>query len=60
VSIDLVTVFAIIVFSVAWFFWSRTPKSEPLVRLFFGTLMTLGALIGVLGYVLRLLLTGSA
>ncbi len=52
--VDLVTLFSIIVFSLSWFFWSRTPAIEPLVRLFFGTLMVLGASIGVLGFILRL------
>ncbi len=52
--IDLVTLFSIIVFSLSWFFWSRTPAIEPLVRLFFGTLMVLGASVGILGFILRL------
>jgi hypothetical protein len=54
VAVDLVTVFSIIVFSLSWFYWSRTPVIEPLVRLFFGTLMVLGASVGILGFILRL------
>ncbi|MCU0839559.1 MAG: hypothetical protein MUE49_12685 [Rhodospirillales bacterium] len=53
-AVDLVTVFSIIVFSLSWFYWSRTPVIEPLVRLFFGTLMVLGASVGILGFILRL------
>lgn len=51
--VDLVTVFAVIVFSLAWLCRSRTPDGEPLAKLFFATLMVLGAMIGILGYVLR-------
>lgn len=53
-SLDLVTLFAVLVFFLSWFFWSRTPAFEPLTRLFFGTLMALGVLIAVLGGLLRL------
>jgi hypothetical protein len=52
---DAVALFAIVVFGAAWFFHARTDASEPLVRLFFATLMIFGAAIGVLGLLLRLL-----
>lgn len=57
-AVDLVTLFAIIVFSLAWLFWSRTPPIEPVVRLFFATLMLMGALIGVFGFILKLYARG--
>jgi hypothetical protein len=51
---DVVTLFAIVVFSVAWVCHVRTDRGEPLVRLFFGLLMALGAGAGLLGLLLRL------
>jgi hypothetical protein len=58
-TVNLVTLFAICVFSLAWFFWSRTPDVEPLGRLFFGTLMFLGAMVGFLDFFLRAYLAAS-
>lgn len=52
---DLVALFAILVFSAAWYFYARSDPSEPLVRLFFTVLMWLAAGIGLLGLLLRLL-----
>jgi hypothetical protein len=52
---DLTTLFGIIVFSVAWLFWRRTDPREPLVRLFFGTLMFMGACIGLFSVLLRMM-----
>jgi hypothetical protein len=52
---DVVTLFSIVVFAVSWFNHHRTPANEPLVRLFHGTMMGLGALVGLLGMVLRLM-----
>jgi hypothetical protein len=52
---DVVSAFAIVVFSAAWYFHARTPTDEPLIRLFFGTLLVLGAGSGVLGVANRLL-----
>jgi hypothetical protein len=54
--VDVVTLFAIIVFCSAWFFYARSGADEPLARLFFGTLMGLGVGVGVLGLLNRLLL----
>jgi|GEM_PF-3150611 len=51
---DVTTLFAIVVFGTAWFFWRRTDPEEPLVRLFLGTLMAMGADVGILSLVLRL------
>jgi len=51
---DVTTLFAIVVFGTAWFFWRRTDPEEPLVRLFLGTLMAMGAGVGILSLVLRL------
>jgi hypothetical protein len=53
--VDLTTLFGIIVFCVAWLFWRRTDRREPLVRLFFGTLMFMGACIGVFSVLLRVM-----
>ena len=53
--VDLTTLFGIIVFCVAWLFWRRTGRWEPLVRLFFGTLMFMGACIGVFSVLLRVM-----
>ncbi len=52
--VDLVALFAIVVFSVAWYFYAHTDAQEPLNRLFFATLMIMGAGIGILGFALRL------
>ena len=50
---DLVTLFAIGVFAASWFFFARTDPDEPLVRIFWGTMLFMGAAIGVLGLILR-------
>lgn len=52
---DLVSLLAIVVFSLSWFFYSRTDDSESVVRLFFRTMMLIGAAIGMLGLILRVL-----
>jgi hypothetical protein len=52
---DAVSLFATVVFGAAWYFFARTDPHEALVRLFFGTLMTLAAGAGVLGLLLRLM-----
>jgi hypothetical protein len=52
---DLVSLLAIIVFSVSWYLHSRTDESESIVRLFFRTMMIIGAAIGILGLIVRLL-----
>lgn len=51
---DLVTLFAIGVFAVSWYFFARTAPDEPLVRLFWGTMLFMAAAIGVLGLIFRL------
>lgn len=51
---DLVSLFAVVVFAASWFFLARTDPSEGLVRLFFGALMTFAAGAGILGFVMRL------
>lgn len=52
---NAVSVFATVVFVVGWYFFARTDREEVLVRLFFGTLMTLSAGAGFLGLALRLM-----
>ena len=52
---DAVSLFAILVFAAGWYFFARTDPQETLVRLFFGTLMTLAAGAGFLGLALRLM-----
>lgn len=52
---DAISLFAIVVFSTAWFLLHRTPADEPLARLFFGTLMFCAAGAGVLGLVMRMM-----
>ena len=52
---DLVSLLAIVVFSVSWYLFSRTDESESIVRLFFRTMMVIGAAIGILGLIVRLL-----
>ncbi len=46
--------FAIAAFAASWFFFARTDPDEPLVRLFWGTMLFMAASIGVLGLILRL------
>jgi len=52
--VDVVSLFAVVVFAVSWLCLARTDPSESLVRLFFGALMTFAAGAGILGFVLRL------
>jgi hypothetical protein len=52
---DVVSLFALLVFGCGWYFLGRTSREETLVRLFFGTIMFMGAAIGVLGLLLRLM-----
>lgn len=52
---DVVSLFAIVVFAIAWLCYARTPREEPLVRLFFAIMLGMGAAIGVFGVVLRLI-----
>jgi hypothetical protein len=52
---DAVSFFAVVVFAASWFLMKRADAGEPLVRLFFALLMTLAALIGGLGILLRAL-----
>ncbi len=52
---DLTTLFGIIVFSIAWLFWGRANPQEPLVRMFFGTLMFMAACIGFFSFLLRVI-----
>ncbi len=51
---DVVSLFAIVVFGVGWYLWHRTPDHERVVRLFLASLMVMAALIGALGLLLRL------
>lgn len=51
---DLVTLFAIIVFAGSWYLYAKSDSQEPVVRLFLGTMMVLGAGVGILGWLLRL------
>jgi hypothetical protein len=51
---DVVSLFAVVVFGLTWWLHSRTPDHERVVRLFFATLMVLAACVGGLGIVLRL------
>lgn len=50
---DVVSLFAAVVFALAWTFYRRADPGEPIVRVFFGTLMALAAVIGALGLLLR-------
>lgn len=50
---DVVSAFAIVVIVLSWICYMRTPQEEPLVRLFFGVLTGLGAMVGLLGLILR-------
>ncbi len=51
---DVVSLFAVVVFAGSWYLRSRVGADDALARLFFGTLMALAAVIGALGLVLRL------
>lgn len=52
-KLDVVSLFAIVVFTLSWICYARTPKEEVLVRLFFRFMLGMGALIGVFGFILR-------
>lgn len=54
-GVDVVSLFAVIVFASAWYLLHRTPAEETLVRMFLGMLMVLAAGAGMLGLLLRLL-----
>jgi hypothetical protein len=56
---DVVSFFAVVVFAGSWYLRSRAALDDPLVRLFFTTLMGLAAAVGLLGLLLRTL-SGSA
>lgn len=51
---DVVGLFAAVVFALSWLAFSRTPEHERIVRLFFGAMMGMAALVGLFGLVLRL------
>ena len=51
---DLVALFALVVFVIAWIFYARTRADEGLVRLFFGFLLFLSSGVGLLGVAGRL------
>ncbi|MGZ8410629.1 MAG: hypothetical protein ACXWVS_12035 [Hyphomicrobium sp.] len=51
---DLVSLLAILVFSVSWYLYSQTDEAEATIRLFFRSMMMIGAAIGALGFVVRL------
>ena len=50
---DVVTLFALIVFGVSWFFFRRQPEHEVSARLFFRTGMWIAVVIWLLGMVNR-------
>ncbi len=50
---DVVSLFSIIVFAVAWWFYARTPRIERVVKLFLAILMGMAATVGVLGILNR-------
>lgn len=52
---DVVSLFAVVVFAGSWYLRSRIGADDALTRLFFGALMALAAAIGALGLVLRML-----
>lgn len=52
---DVVSLFAAVVFAGSWYLRSRLGGEDALARLFFGTLMALAAAIGALGLLLRML-----
>lgn len=51
---DVVTLFAIVVFAVSWYVLDRTPEHEVVVRVLMWGMVLLGALVGLLGIALRL------
>lgn len=52
--VDVVSLFALVVFSGSWWLWARTPLAEPLTRAFFAALMVFSAIAGLGGWLLRL------
>ncbi len=52
---DVVSLFATVVFAGSWYLRARLGADDPLARLFFGALMLFAAAIGVLGLLLRAL-----
>lgn len=52
---DVVSLFAAVVFAGSWYLRARLGDDDALARLFFGTLMVMAAAIGVLGVLLRTL-----
>jgi hypothetical protein len=51
---DVVSLFAVVVFAGSWYLRSRLGSDDALASLFFGTLMALAAAVGALGLVLRM------
>ena len=51
---DLVSLLAIVVFSASWYLYTRTDEAEATIRLFFRSMMMIGAAIGGLGIIVRL------
>lgn len=52
---DVVSLFAALVFAGSWYLRSRLGDDDPLAGLFFAVLMALAAAIGALGMLLRAL-----
>lgn len=52
-GIDVISLFAAVVFAGSWYLRARLGADDALARLFFGTLMALAVAIGVLGLLLR-------
>lgn len=57
---DVVSLFAVVVFAGSWYLRGRLGADDALARLFFGALMALAAAIGALGLVLRMLSPAAA
>jgi hypothetical protein len=57
---DVVSLFAAVLFAGSWYLRSRLGADDALARLFFGALMGLAAAIGALGLVLRMLSPAAA
>jgi len=51
--VDVVSLFSLIMFSAAWWFYARTPASEQVVKLLLGSLMLMAAGVGLLGFLNR-------
>lgn len=52
---DVVSLFAAVVFAGSWYLRARLGDDDALARLFFGTLMVMAVAIGLLGLALRTL-----